>query len=163
MLPTIDELLALDEITLRQHTEQAGDVFDVAQHRAILCKSVAISDVCPVRRGGELVAYAMLRPESNACWFVGAFGIHPAHRAFAVVSEMFTQVAGVVARRRIRALRSHVYKTNRLSMAFHRRLGFRVTLENDKAVEFYAGLDDLRNAYVMQRFSVLSSEERRTS
>jgi len=39
-----------------------------------------VNEVCTVRRNGKLVAYAMLRPEAGACWFVGAFGTHPLHR-----------------------------------------------------------------------------------
>lgn len=72
MAPSVDELLALDVLTLREHTERAGDRFDVDEHRATLFKSLEINEVCCVRRDGTLVAYAMLRPEAGACWFVGA-------------------------------------------------------------------------------------------
>ncbi len=43
----------------------------------------------------------------------------------------------------ISELRSNVYKTNRLSMAFHLRLGFQITRENAKGVEFFATVTDL--------------------
>lgn len=48
-----------------------------------------------------------------------------------------------VVRRGIVRLQSHVYKTNRLSMAFHALLGFAITRENDKGVEFTASVADL--------------------
>lgn len=56
---------------------------------------------------------------------------------------LLQQLLAIAQRRRIVRLQSHVYKTNRLSMAFHARLGFVITRENDKAVEFTARLADL--------------------
>ena len=143
MVPSVDELLALDVLTLRDHTERAGVAFDVEAHRAKLLESVKHSDVCSVSRGEELVAYAMLRPEAETCWFVGAFATHTSHRTFSVLVELLSKVAALANERGIRELRSHVYKTNRLSMAFHRKLGFQTTRENEKAVEFYSPIDDL--------------------
>lgn len=143
MPPSVDELLALDELTLREHTELAGDVFDLNQQRTRLQLSLAVSELCWVRREGRLVAYAMLQPESAACWFVGAFGTHPSYRTYAVVMELLAMVADLANERGIAELRSHVYKTNRLSVAFHRKLGFHVTRENDKAVEFFSGIQPL--------------------
>ncbi|MGV2287888.1 GNAT family N-acetyltransferase [Trinickia sp. YCB016] len=143
MPPSVDELLALDVLTLREHTERAGDTFDVDEHREKLCKSLEINEVCDVRRDGKLVAYAMLQPEAGACWFVGAFGTHPSHRTYSVVNELFAKIATLAAERGIGELRSHVYKTNRLSIAFHRKLGFLVTRENDKGFEFFTTMDEL--------------------
>jgi len=54
--------------------------------------------------------------------------------------ELFQAFAALVKRLGITELRSHVYKTNRLSMSFHRRLGFRITKENAKGVEFFASV-----------------------
>lgn len=143
MLPSVDELLALDAITLREHTEQAGDTFDVTEHRIKLQKSLEVNEVCFVRRESKLVAYAMLQPDSGTCWFVGAFGIHPRYRTYAVITELLSKIVAVANERGIGELRSHVYKTNRLSIAFHRKLGFRVTRENDKAFEFFIGTEQL--------------------
>ncbi|MFM0757920.1 GNAT family N-acetyltransferase [Paraburkholderia strydomiana] len=110
-----------------------------------------IDEVCSVRRDGKLVAYAMLRPEAGACWFVGAFGMHPLHRTYTVVSELFAEIATLATERGIRELRSHVYKTNRLSIAFHRRLGFLVTRENNKGFEFFITLDELATKPAVRR------------
>ncbi len=151
MSHVVDELLALDVLTLREHTERAGDFFDVDEHREKLCKSLEINEVCTVRRDGKLVAYAMLRPEAGACWFVGAFGTHPLHRTYTVVSELFAKIATLATERGIGELRSHVYKTNRLSIAFHRKLGFLVTRENDKGLEFFTTLDELATKPAVRR------------
>ncbi|WP_241991386.1 GNAT family N-acetyltransferase [Paraburkholderia sp. RAU2J] len=85
----------------------------------------------------------MLRPEAEACWFVGAFGTHPLHRTYTVINELFGEIATLATERGIGELRSHVYRTNRLSIAFHRKLGFLVTRENDKGFEFFITLDEL--------------------
>lgn len=140
---SVDELLAFDALTLREHTEQAGDTFNLDEHRVQLRKSLEVNEVCSVRRDGKLVAYAMLRPESGTCWFVGAFAIHPSYRIYAVIAELLAKVATLAIDRGIVELRSHVYRTNRLSVAFHRKLGFRVTRENDKGFEFFAAVHEL--------------------
>jgi len=59
-MPPASRLLALDLLTLREHTERAGDRLDPELHAAQLRQSLQISQVCAVRREGELVAYAML-------------------------------------------------------------------------------------------------------
>ncbi|MFM0187004.1 GNAT family N-acetyltransferase [Paraburkholderia nemoris] len=151
MLPSIDELLALDALTLREHTEQAGDAFDVDEHRVQLRKSLKVSEVCSVRREGKLVAYTMLRPHSGACWFVGAFGTHPLYRTYAVITELLAKMATLASEQGIGELRSHVYKTNRLSIAFHRKLGFQVTRENDKGFEFFIAIRELTTKPAIQR------------
>jgi ribosomal protein S18 acetylase RimI-like enzyme len=130
MLPSVDELLALDALTLREHTERAGDVFDIGEHQVKLQKSLQVNEVCSVRREGKLVAYAMLRQDLGARWFVGAFGTHPLHRTYAVMTELLTKIATVANERGISELKGHVYKTNRLSVAFHRKLGFQVSPED---------------------------------
>ncbi|MFM0645943.1 GNAT family N-acetyltransferase [Paraburkholderia bryophila] len=151
MQPTIDELLALDLLTLREHTELAGDVFDADQQRLRLQQSLNNSEVCSVQRAGKLVAYAMLRPESENCWFVGAFSTHPLHRTSAVVSELLAKVARLARERGIAEFRSHVYKTNRLSVAFHRKLGFQITRENEKAFEFFTSVSTLGERPAIRR------------
>jgi ribosomal protein S18 acetylase RimI-like enzyme len=145
-MPDIDELLALDLLTLREHTERAGDRLDAGTHRALLARTLAQSETIVVRRGGALAAYAMLSPQADDCWFVSGFNTHPAHRDASVMRELFAGLSSLARRRAVAALRSHVYKTNRLSLAFHRRLGFRVTRENAKAIEFTATPDELLGA-----------------
>jgi hypothetical protein len=151
MSHSVDVLLALDVLTLREHTERAGDSFDIDEHREKLRKSLEINEVCSVRRDGELVAYAMLRPEAGACWFVGAFGTHPLHRTYTVVNELFVKNAILATERGIGELRSHVYKTNRLSIAFHRKLGFQITRENDKGFEFFTTRHELATKPAVRR------------
>ena len=142
-MPHVDELLALALLTLRDHTELAGDRLDPATHRELLLRTQAQSETIGVRRGGTLAAYAMLSPQPDGGWFVSAFNTHPAHRDASVLRELFAEISRLARRRAIGSLRSHVYKTNRLSVAFHRRLGFRITRENAKAIEFTATLDEL--------------------
>lgn len=143
-MPTLEELLCLDLLTLREHTELAGDRIDPETQAAQIRESLKISKVCAVRRGDALVAYAMLSPmEPASSWFVRAFNTHPAHRTAPVLRELFSAIAEVVKREGVADLRSHVYKTNRLSMAFHRKLGFQVTKENAKGVEFFATIAQL--------------------
>jgi len=140
----IDEVLALDLLTLREHTELAGDVLDAQMHRQSIQASMKVSEIAAVRRNGALVAYAMLQPRENGCWFVTGFNTHPDHRSAPTFRELFEQISTIARLHAITSLKSNVYKTNRLSMAFHKRLGFKVTKENVKGVEFHATLVDLK-------------------
>jgi GNAT superfamily N-acetyltransferase len=151
MTATINEILALDLLTLREHTERAGDVLDADQHRVRLQASLEVCAVCSVRKAGELVAYAMLRPESETCWFVSGLSTHPLHRTPTVMSELLSKLAELAGRMGIVELRSNVYKTNRLSMAFHRKLGFHIRRENEKAVEFFAAVSTISGRPSVQR------------
>lgn len=151
MSPSVDELLTLDALTLREHTELAGVPFELSEHKAMLEASLAVSEVCAVRREGKLVAYAMLRPDSGEQWFVGAFGTHPSYRTSAVISELIAKLAVLASQRGIRELTSHVYKTNRLSIAFHRKLGFQTMRENDRALEFRAAIEELAKRPAVRR------------
>ncbi|WP_201786983.1 GNAT family N-acetyltransferase [Acidihalobacter prosperus] len=157
-MPTVEELLALDLLTLRELTELAGDRVDPEQHAANLRESLRFASLrfsrtCAVRRNDLLVAYAMLNQVSGSSWFVRGFNTHPEHRSAPVLRELLEQVSELARRESITELRSHVYKTNRLSMAFHRRLGFRVTKENAKGVEFFAMVEDLASNPAIERMS----------
>jgi GNAT superfamily N-acetyltransferase len=134
----VDEILALDLLTLRNHTEQAGDALDERRHHNAIANTLSVSKLIAVRGNGALVAYASLQPQEDGCWFVTGFNTHPSHRSASVFRELFAEISALARQHRITSLRSHVYKTNRLSLAFHRRLGFEVTKENAKAVEFHA-------------------------
>jgi len=93
----------------------------------------------------------MLNQLSGPSWFVRGFNTHPEHRGASVMRELLQQVSEVALQEGITELRSNVYKTNRLSMAFHRRLGFRVTKENAKGVEFFATVEELASNSSFQR------------
>lgn len=147
----IDEVLALDQLTLLEHTERAGDVLDPKQQRERLEKALPVSRVCSVRRNGSLVAYAMMHPESNGRWFVTAFGTHPQWRSAPVLQELFSRFAALAHEVGVTELKSHVYKTNRLSISFHRRLGFRITKENAKGVEFVATMAEVSASRAIKR------------
>lgn len=149
----VAEILALDLVTLRAHTEAAGDKLEAEAHRSAIAQSLIASEGLLVRRGDVLVAYALLRPQTEGRWFVGAFGTHLSHRNASTIRELLSQLMEMVERRSIKALRSNVYKTNRMSMAFHRRLGFRITRENDKGVQFDATLESLKGNASLMRMS----------
>jgi RimJ/RimL family protein N-acetyltransferase len=142
---SLEELLALDILTLREHTEQAGDKIDEHQHADRLRASLLISHVCQVRRHGKLVAYAMLSPDRGDRWLVRAFNIRPQYRTSVVMLELLRATLALVERVGITELRSNVYKTNVRSIAFHKRLGFRVTRESDKGIEFVGTVAELES------------------
>jgi len=139
----VEEFLALDEITLEASVESDGKELSSEQLRQRFEEALVVSQVCTVRRDGRLVAYAMLQPQSNGCWFVTCFNTHPLYRTPPVLLELFSAFGALVQRFGIAELRSNVYKTNVLSLSFHKRLGFRVTRENDLAVEMFTTVAEM--------------------
>lgn len=142
-MPITEEILALDMLTLREHTERAGDTLDLDVHRQAVTRTLQASEMVAVRRNGVLIAYATLRAQAEGCWFVTGFNTHPEHRTAPTFRELFAKLLALARSHEVTALRSNVYKTNRLSIAFHKRLGFKVTRENTKGIEFYATLAEL--------------------
>lgn len=138
---------------LLEHTKLARDQIDPEQHAANLRESLGFSRTCVVRRRGELVAYAMLNQVSGSSWFVRGFNTYPGHRNASVVRELLQQMCELACQEGIAELRSNVYKTNRQSMVFHRRLGFRVTKENTKGVEFFVTVEDLSSIPLIGRLN----------
>lgn len=149
----VRDIVALDLVTLREHTQQAGDAMDAAQ-QAQQAQQVRAAlqthQLCVVRRADALAAYAMLRPMDAGTWFVSGFCLALEHRNATVLRDLFAQVVTVLQTSSARELRSHVYKTNRASLAFHTRLGFTKGQENAKAVEFVATLGSLAQHAVLR-------------
>lgn len=145
-MPTIEEFLELDRLGLPEHPELSSEDLSPAQLRKQFEEVFPISQVCTVCRDGKLVAFAMLQPQSPRCWFITCFSIHPRHRTSSVLRELFSEFGALVQRHGIAELRSNVYKTNRLSLSFHKRLGFRVTRENAEAVEMFVSVADMMSS-----------------
>lgn len=150
---TPEEFLALDELTLDPELGADGSKLSSDQLRRRFEEALLVSEVCTVTRDGRLVAYAMLHPNSEACWFVACFNTHPSYRSAPVLFELFAAFGALVQRLGIPELRSNVYKTNRLSLAFHTRLGFRVTRENAQAVEMFATVAEVTANPSIERHS----------
>jgi N-acetylglutamate synthase-like GNAT family acetyltransferase len=142
-MPTIEEFLELDMLGLPEPPELSSEDLSPAQLRKQFEEVFPISQVCTVCRDGRLVAFAMLQPQSPTCWFITCFNIHPRHRTSSVLRELFSEFGALVQRHGIAELRSNVYKTNRLSLSFHKRLGFCVTRENAEAVEMFVSVAEM--------------------
>ena len=130
--PDIDAIAALDAMVLADHTRRAGDEFDIAVHRQALHRSLERSQLICVARDGMHVAHTYFWPHGETVWFVGGFSIHPQYRNASVLGELGRRVAQIMDEKEIGSLVSHVYRTNTLSLAFHRRLGFSVVAQNEK-------------------------------
>ena len=142
-MAALDDYLALDLLTLRAHTEAAGDQLDPAEQAARLREALALGEVVEVRQGALLQAYSMLRPQ-DGYWLVTAFNTHPAHRNGGVLRALLQQLWLRVQALGIQELRSHVYHSNTRSLAFHRKLGFVPGRQNARGVELILPVARLR-------------------
>ena len=132
----MQEILALDRLTLTAHTRAAGDEFTTATHRAALVAILPKSKIIKIHRGALLAGYAYLWPKEDGLWHMGGFGIHPNFRFGRVIKQLLAEIKVLVRQEGITELQSHVYKTNLRSLALHRRLGFKVIDENEKGFAF---------------------------
>jgi RimJ/RimL family protein N-acetyltransferase len=133
--PSIEEVLALDLLVLRS---PEGGSLDPQAHRVALETSIPRSEWAIIRRDGRLVAYGYLWPLADQTWFVGGLAIHPEHRNAAVTAALGREMSALVKRLGATRLESHVRRDNVLSLRLHRRLGFAVGQENDRAIAFSA-------------------------
>ncbi len=132
----MEEILALDMLTLPAHTHAAGDDLSAASHRAALEKVLPKSEVIKIHHHGQLAGYAYLWPKGGGLWHVGGFAVHPDFRTGLVLRELLAKVEALAKAKGIAELQSHVYKTNPRSLALHRRLGFMEINENEKGFAF---------------------------
>ncbi len=131
-----EELLAFELSVLRDYLKAGHPPLDPQKHRrALLAFFDETKHVC-VRRGGGLVAYVSVRPQEAGCWFVRGLAIHPEHKNSAVVRGLLHQFRDLVAHNEISVLRSNVFKANTASVRLHKRLGFKVSRENELGYEF---------------------------
>ena len=133
--PSLEAVLALDLLVLRS---PEGGPLDRDAHRAALETSIPRSKWALVHRDDQLVAYGYLWPLADQAWFVGGLAIHPSHRNAAVTAALGRDMAGLVKRLGVQRLESHVRRDNVASLRLHRRLGFAVIKENDRAIAFSA-------------------------
>ena len=132
----LDDILALDTLTLSEHTIAAGAEFDIERHRSLLEGSLSRCEVITVYRGDRLAGYAMLEPLDGSSWFVSALNTHPDYRNASVLRALLRDLSVLTERHGVSNLVSHVYKTNVPSIRFHQKLGFDLVDENEKAFAF---------------------------
>ncbi len=148
----LDAIVDLDMALLKEHTEAAGDQLDRAAHHRAIAARFETAKVVDIWRAKNLVAYSTIWPNEH-CWFIGGFTIDPAHRNAAVLGELMLRLLALVKNTPQQTVESHVYKTNKLSMAFHKRLGFDIIQENEKGVAFSQSIDRLATHPILKRFS----------
>ncbi len=154
--PWLDAMTALDEHTLRAHTEAAGKTWHREQHRAQLEASLPGARFLGIGRDQSLLAYVLLRPMSGAAgpdWFVGMINSAPEHRDAALWRRLFAALVGLLQEEGVQQLHSHVYKTNAASLALHRRLGFQMVQENAQALAFSLRTADLLGHPLLRRYA----------
>lgn len=145
---TVDEILEIDRLVLRNRNKVGSPEIDIAAHRLAVEASKAKSKYSVVRRDGKVAAYGYLWPLDEQMWFVGGIAIHPNHRNPSVFRELAQSLNDLIVRNCIGALRSNVFKENKASVDLHRHLGFEVTRQMDVGFEFT--LKDMRQ---LQRFA----------
>ena len=132
----LDDIIALDTLTLSEHSIAAGAVLDTERYRSLLEGSLSRCEVITVYRGDRLAGYAMFEPLEGSSWFVSAFNTHPEYRNASVLRALLRDLSTLTERHGIRSLVSHVYKINVPSIRFHQKLGFDLVDENEKAFAF---------------------------
>lgn len=132
----LDDCLALDRLNTVEPALAAGLDVDLDVYRRNLAEARRHRGLIEVRRGGELQAYAAIKPLNDDHWFVLMYSLHPRHRNAAVMRALLSGLTSRLNAARARRLSSHVLHNNTASLALHRKLGFTVMQCNEKGVEF---------------------------
>ncbi len=133
--PALEDVLALDILCLRAPD---GGPLDAPSHRQPLLVSIPKSEWACIRRNNSLVAYGYLWRQTGDDWFVGGLAIHPHHRSAPVILGLGAGMRDLVGKLGVKTLRSHVLASNTASLRLHRRLGFAVEQQDERAVAFVA-------------------------
>lgn len=139
-VPTLEDVLALDLICLR---EPDGAPLDPEAHRQRLAISIPKSEWVYLWRDDVLAGYGYLWPQAPGDWFVGGIAIHPKYRSAPTIAALGAAMRDLIERLSIATLHSHVLRANRASLRLHKRLGFTVEQENERAIAFVANGADL--------------------
>jgi hypothetical protein len=134
----IDAITALDLQTM--YDWRAGDQapLDAEAQRAAVAKSLETGEAVTIWREDALAAYAVFVPRGQGQWFASGIALHPDLAGPGTIRSLRAAVGRFLARADVSLVESNVYKSNRKSVALHRRLGFAVTRENDFGLAFRA-------------------------
>lgn len=132
----MNEYMALDDLTLRAHTEKSGAKLDLEILETSREKAKKSACFFEERVDGNLAAYATIMEKEEGIWFVLMFNTHPAFRTPKVFISLFRKILKRMSISEGKYLQSNVYKENNLSIKFHERLGFKITKENDIGIEY---------------------------
>ena len=138
----MNEYLALIFLTLEKLSEQAGKPLDKNIYLNSLLAAKASGHLFEYRINDKLLGFATLKKLDDEQWFISLFVTHPEHRTKKLFRSLFAQVVLYLQKCNAKVLVSNVYKTNKSSVAFHRRIGFKQTRENEVGYEFTLQLTD---------------------
>lgn len=136
------EYIELDKLTLSELSEEAGVPIDVNLYHDSLLLARQSGLLFDCRKQGHLQGYFTLRELAKGVWFIPMFVVHPDHRNSKVFRTLFSQLKQFILVRDVSSLVSNVYRNNKLSNNFHRKLGFEVTRESERGFEYTILIDD---------------------
>ncbi|AJQ96653.1 GNAT family N-acetyltransferase [Gynuella sunshinyii] len=137
----MEEYLNLDMLTLSDISIKAGKPIDRDVYLDSLRQAKSANCLFDVRKDGELHAYASLKDLGQGKWFVLMFVTHPDKRNRYTFGVLFGQLIEHLEKVGATTLISNVFKSNELSIRFHRKLGFEVTREAPQGYEFTLTVD----------------------
>lgn len=133
-----DAITGLDLMTMYDRRGGGEDPLDPATQRAAVAAALQTGEAVAIWQGDTLAAYAMFVPRGEGVWFATGIALHPEHRHAGVMRQLRAGIARFLASQDVAIVESNVFKTNRKSVALHRRLGFEVFRENDFGYAFRA-------------------------
>ena len=134
--------LKLIQATLGHLQSQYGIGYDTAAYKESLHLAFEQGHLIEVKRDSKLAAFVTLKALKNKEWFVLLFVTDQNHRTAGVFREMFRRISEFLADKGGTILKSNVFRQNTDSINFHKKLGFKITRENEKGFEFTLVIDD---------------------
>ncbi|HET8903136.1 MAG TPA: GNAT family N-acetyltransferase [Saccharospirillum sp.] len=128
-------------MTLKDISIEAGMPIEDEVYLNSLEEARASNCLFDVRRHGALQAYSTLKYVGEGKWHVLMFVTQPEQRNKDTFTELFGKIILHLDKVNAKTLVSNVFKVNRLSVAFHKKLGFKITREAPHGYEFTLALE----------------------
>ena len=132
----MEEYLELTLMTLNTLSEQAGKPINRSAYLASLMQASTQGYLFEYRNHQQLLGYFTVEHMQQQRWFIPILVVHPKHRTRKVFASLLVQFIQFIEAKQATTIISHAFKSNTLSIKFHKRLGFKVIRENQIAFEF---------------------------
>ncbi|EPG41532.1 GNAT family N-acetyltransferase [Acinetobacter colistiniresistens] len=138
----MEEYLELTLMTLKNLSEHAGKPIDHASYLASLISASNQGYVFEYRKNQQLLGYFTVEHMEQQRWFIPILVVHPKHRTRKVFASLLSQFIQFIEAKQATTIISHAFKSNTLSIKFHKQLGFKVIRENQIAFEFQLDINE---------------------
>ena len=121
----IEQIVELDHLNMAAILEQVGVHFEPARRRKGLLEEINKGAVfIMVKREGRIIAYLEYLPECDGSIHIKSIQVHPNYQRRLVLRQLLAEAHSNFNDIHPALVKTSVHRSNRASLALHRKLGF---------------------------------------